>query len=113
MLMAAWYDVTSIDSSGPIPNRSEFLNARNYIHALIREEEASGIKASRIVVAGFSQGGSVASYATLTYPRPLGGLIAMSTWFPFQEDFKKGIGDTRDVPVLQLHGDLDLTVTCP
>jgi len=31
---------------------------------------------------GFSQGGSLAMYSALTYPKPLAGILALSSWLP-------------------------------
>ena len=44
------------------------------VHELIKGEEEKGISPSKIIVGGFSQGGAVALYSGLTYPKTLGGL---------------------------------------
>ena len=51
------------------------------ISALIDRELERGISSQRILLAGFSQGGAVAYQVALSYSKPLGGLLAMSTYF--------------------------------
>lgn len=48
------------------------------VHAAIDRLVAAGIAPAQIVVGGFSQGGAMALLATLTYPRPLRGVIVLS-----------------------------------
>jgi len=48
----------------------------------IIDEEAKSIPSERIVIGGFSQGGAVAIYTSLTSDIKLGGLLAFSTWLP-------------------------------
>ena len=49
------------------------------VHQLLEAEEQSGTPTNRIVLGGFSQGGALAIYSALTYPRQLGETIA-SQW---------------------------------
>ena len=49
---------------------------------LIDREVERGIPAERIVLAGFSQGGAVALHTALREPRPLAGVMALSTYLP-------------------------------
>ncbi len=54
----------------------------------ISEEEKRGVPRNRIVVGGFSQGGSVALYSALTHAKPpLAGIIGLSTWLPLHNQF--------------------------
>ena len=48
------------------------------VHQLLEAEEQSGTPTNRIVLGGFSQGGALAIYSALTYPRQLGGLLCLS-----------------------------------
>jgi predicted esterase len=52
------------------------------VHALIRQAEAQGIPANRIMLGGMSQGGVLAVAAGLSYEKPLAGVIAVSSWVP-------------------------------
>ena len=46
------------------------------------DEEAKTISTERIVIGGFSQGGAVALFTSLTNNIKLGGVLAFSTWLP-------------------------------
>jgi predicted esterase len=52
------------------------------VHALIRQAEAQGIPANRIMLGGMSQGGVLAIAAGLSYEKPLAGVISVSSWVP-------------------------------
>ena len=80
MEMPAWYDI--LDSSLERQVDLQQLRASaTALHHLIDREIERGIDSSRIVIAGFSQGGAVGYEAALTYPKPLAGLLALSTYF--------------------------------
>jgi phospholipase/carboxylesterase len=51
-------------------------------HGLLRQAEALGFPASRILLGGMSQGGVLALKAGLSYERPLAGIAAFSAWVP-------------------------------
>ena len=54
----------------------------------VTAEKNLGIPSDRIVVGGFSQGGSTAFYYGVTNTeRKLGGLVALSCWLPLHEKF--------------------------
>lgn len=46
----------------------------------IFKEIRSGIPSERIVIGGFSMGGALALYAGLTYDKPLGGILGLSSF---------------------------------
>ena len=58
----------------------------NTLHYLLVKEliddEAKNISTERIVIGGFSQGGAVALYTSLTNNIKLAGVLAFSTWLP-------------------------------
>lgn len=80
MEMPAWYDITSMALNREI-DEVQLRDSARYVQRLIDEQIASGIDSRRILVAGFSQGGAVAYEAALTYPEPLAGVLALSTYF--------------------------------
>ncbi|MHB8426094.1 MAG: alpha/beta hydrolase [Gammaproteobacteria bacterium] len=84
--MRAWFDIVKIGLYQP-RDRDGMLAARATLEALIARENARGIPASRIVVAGFSQGGAVALYTGLQYRERLAGILALSTYLPLVEGF--------------------------
>ena len=81
------------------------------LRKVIEDEIRTGIDASRIVLAGIDQGGSIAIYTALTIPQKLGGLLAMSALTP-QINFLKASAPVPnpDLPCLQAHHDLDYIV---
>lgn len=78
------------------------------VRDLLQCEIDNGVPAERIVLAGFSQGGALALNAGLSYPRPLAGILALST---FLADRSK-LGSPRlranvNTPILMCHGQRD------
>lgn len=84
MVMPAWYDILSMEVDRII-DEPQIVQSAKAVGELIEREIARGIPSERIILAGFSQGGAVAYQTALTYPKPLGGLIAMSTYLATQD----------------------------
>lgn len=84
MVMPAWYDILSMEVERII-DEPQIVQSAQAISALIDREIERGIASDRIILAGFSQGGAVAYQTALTYPKPLAGLMAMSTYLATQE----------------------------
>ncbi|MDZ7644420.1 MAG: hypothetical protein U5K76_09555 [Woeseiaceae bacterium] len=57
--MRAWYDLFSLDRSGPQDEDGIRASSAQLLE-LVAREEARGIPVERIVLAGFSQGGAIA-----------------------------------------------------
>src|SRR5699024_8577066 len=87
MVMPAWYDITDMSIDRQIDS-TQLRESAASIHQLIDEQVAQGIDSQRIIIAGFSQGGAVGYEAALTYPKPLGGLMAHSTYFATADDIQ-------------------------
>ncbi|MHB8425365.1 MAG: alpha/beta hydrolase, partial [Gammaproteobacteria bacterium] len=92
-------------------DRDGMLAARATLEALIARENARGTPASRIVVAGFSQGGAVALYTGLQYREKLAGILALSTYLPLVEgfDFQPSPANAA-TPIFYAHGTQDPVV---
>ena len=78
------------------------------VRDLVQNEIDDGIPAERILLAGFSQGGVLAFQTALYYPKPLAGILALSTFLADAE----GLGsDTAainaQIPILMCHGQQD------
>jgi phospholipase/carboxylesterase len=80
-VMPAWFDVLELGQERSF-NATQLLASSAAVHALIDREIERGVAPDRILIAGFSQGGAVSLHASLTYDKPLAGLLALSTWFP-------------------------------
>ena len=77
--MPAWFDILSMKPDGErIIDEKQLKLSASEIQSFIDKEIDRGIASERIIVAGFSQGAAVAYLSALTYPKRLGGLIALS-----------------------------------
>ena len=106
-VMSAWYDLISLDRTKNV-ELDDLLTTVAWISELIDEQIALGIEADNIILAGFSQGGVLALHTALRYPKRLGGIVALSTYFPFADDtlaaMPKGY---EQIPVFTAHGTHD------
>jgi predicted esterase len=86
--------------------------ARNveFIKQLIRSEERAGIPPERVMLAGFSQGGCHAVACALQMHIRLGGVVALSTWFPEGEENTENLTHVQGMPLYIAHGDSDWIV---
>ena len=70
--MPSWYDILAMSPARAI-NREQLEASADRVIELIEQQRASGIDASRIFLAGFSQGGAVVLHtAFLKWQGPLG-----------------------------------------
>jgi phospholipase/carboxylesterase len=104
MPMRAWYDIYSLDRSGRMDEAGIRASVAR-VRGLIEEQQALGIPAARIVIAGFSQGGAIAMHAALRHPERLAGLLALSTYLPLADTLATELDDAnRLIPILMCHG---------
>jgi phospholipase/carboxylesterase len=103
MRMRAWYDILQL---GGGPEDETGLRASQKItEQLIRAQE---LPASRIVLAGFSQGGAIVLQTALRYPERLAGVIALSTYLPLAATVAAERSTAnQDLPVFMAHGQYD------
>ena len=80
-VMRAWYDM-AVSDVGYRQDESHINDSAASVRRMIDNQQRLGIEASRVVVAGFSQGGVVALVAGLTYGKRLGGIIVLSAPVP-------------------------------
>lgn len=108
--MPSWYDIKAMSPARAI-DRDQLEASAERIIELIENERASGIDASRIFLAGFSQGGAVVLHtAFLKWQGPLGGVLALSTYAPTFSDELELSASQQRIPVLSLHGQFDNVV---
>lgn len=108
MVMPAWYDILDMSVNRQVDTK-QLVQSADAIHALIDREIERGVDPSRIIIAGFSQGGAVGYQAALTYPKPLAGLLAMSTYFATKDSIT--INDAnKDLDIAIMHGTQDPVV---
>lgn len=109
-VMRAWYDVTFDDLEGRSRRADEAGVRRSidHVRALIDREVTRGVPASRIVLAGFSQGGAIALAAAVRHPSRLAGVMALSTYLPLAEaTATEASPDNAQLPVFFAHGTHD------
>lgn len=106
----AWFDIVGIGPGAPEDAQGIAASAK-ILRLLAEREVARGIAASRIVYAGFSQGGAVALHAGLRTTTPLAGVLALSTWLPLATQVQAAITAAgRATPIALYHGTQDPVV---
>lgn len=104
MPMRAWYDILELSAEGRKDEAGTRASAAR-IGALIEREIGRGVATTRIILAGFSQGGAIALHAALRYPQRLGGVMALSTYLPLHESVaSEASAANRHLPILMCHG---------
>lgn len=94
-------------------DREGILNTCNDIDALMEQEmKQHSIPADRIVIAGFSQGGSIALSLGLTVTsKKLAGIAGLSTYLSMSQTFELDVKDTNmNTPLVMYHGKEDSVV---
>lgn len=108
--MPSWYDIIAIQPARAI-NHEQLEASADTLIGLIESQQDAGIPLSRIILAGFSQGGAVVLHtAYLRVEGQLGGVIALSTYAPTFEPEQPPTALQRQIPTLNLHGSQDNVV---
>ena len=102
-VMRAWYDIAASDL-GRMVDVAGVQASCGDLARLVDREIAAGIDPSRIVLAGFSQGGVIALETAARYPKRLGGVIALSTYLAQPGTLPPA---NAALPVFMGHGTLD------
>lgn len=109
-VMPAWYDIRGTD----LVSRQDEAGIRasdQAITALIEREIKRGIPASRIVLAGFSQGCAMALHTGLRFAPALAGIMALSGYLPLAEHFAAERSPANaHTPIFMAHGSQDPVV---
>jgi phospholipase/carboxylesterase len=109
-VMRAWYDIVGTDLS----RREDEAGLRAslaQVEALIAREIARGIAASRIVLAGFSQGCAMALLTGLRHRERLAGVAGLSGYLPLAATTAaERSAANRALPIFLAHGRYDPVV---
>lgn len=109
-VMPAWYDVRSLDLR-QAEDEAGIRASQQQVEALIRQEEARGIPAARIVLAGFSQGGAIALHTGLRHGALLAGVLALSTYLPLPHTLAAEASlANAGLPIFMAHGTSDSVI---
>jgi phospholipase/carboxylesterase len=106
-VMRAWYDILGAD----LPRREDETGLREsqaQIEALIARERERGMAASKIVLAGFSQGCAMTLMTGLRHAQALAGLVCMSGYLPLAASTaQERSAASSAVPIFMAHGRSD------
>lgn len=106
-IMRAWYDIYSLNNLHQ-EDQEGIQTSEQAIRRLIQQQLDAGISASRIILAGFSQGGALALHTGLRYPARLGGILGLSTYLPLISQFDPNRhAENRQIPIFLAHGEQD------
>lgn len=108
--MRAWYDIVSLD----LDKRADEAGLRESmaeLDRLIARERDRGVPISRIILAGFSQGGAVVLAHVLRQRVPVAGVMALSAYLPMGgKNAEERTAESVAVPVFMAHGTFDPVV---
>ena len=109
--MRAWFDVLPLEGGRRREDEPGLRAARESVDAMLRRERDRGMPASRIVLAGFSQGCAMALLAGLRHDAGLAGIAGLSGFLPLASTTAaERHPANRATPVFLAHGDLDPVV---
>jgi len=102
-IMPAWYDIAQNDL-GIAHDQDGILSSAKNIQMLIEREQMRGIPASRIILAGFSQGAAMALHIGLRQSEPLAGIMALSGYLLLPDQTEQWAQAAIATPILIAHG---------
>ncbi len=103
MRMRAWYDIFQFGGG-----REDDKGVRASQALIVKLIEEQPVPPEKIVLAGFSQGGAIALQTALRYPKPLAGVMALSTYLPLAATLAAERNTANaQVPIFMAHGSYD------
>jgi phospholipase/carboxylesterase len=109
-VMRAWYDITGAELTRREDENGLRASQRD-IEALIAREKERGIPASKIVVAGFSQGCAMTLQTGLRHDEKLAGLLCLSGYLPLADKVAaERTQASLATPIFMAHGRQDPVV---
>ena len=112
-VMPAWYDILAADLVKR-EDEAGLRQSRLQIEEIIANEKARGVPASRIVVAGFSQGCAMALMVGLRHVETLAGIVGMSGYLPLGSSAAaEHTAASLKTPIFMAHGTRDEVVALP
>jgi phospholipase/carboxylesterase len=104
MPMRAWYDIKGFDREAE-EDLAGYRATDLEVRQLIAKEGERGVPASRIVLAGFSQGGAVSLYTVPRFSEKLAGVMALSCYLPRASVFAAERAPANNhTPIFLAHG---------
>jgi len=103
-VMRAWYDILGTDLVRR-EDEAGLRKSQQLVEALIAREKARGIPASRIILAGFSQGCAMTLQTGLRHPEKLAGLMCLSGYVPLAAQVPAERAPASiETPIFMVHG---------
>jgi phospholipase/carboxylesterase len=108
--MPAWYDISNADLTKR-EDEGGLRASQAALEELLAREKTRGIAASRIVVAGFSQGCAMALMTGLRHSEKLAGIVALSGYLPLADTTAaERHAANAQTPIFMGHGQQDSVV---
>ncbi|KFC67783.1 alpha/beta hydrolase [Massilia sp. LC238] len=109
-VMRAWYDITGAELTRREDEGGLRASQRD-VEALIAREKARGIPASRIILAGFSQGCAMTLQTGMRHPEKLAGMLCLSGYLPLANVvINERTEESLATPIFMAHGTHDNVV---
>jgi phospholipase/carboxylesterase len=109
-VMRAWYDITGAELTRREDENGLRASQRD-IEALIAREKERGIPASKIILAGFSQGCAMTLQTGLRHDEKLAGLLCLSGYLPLADKVAAERSEANlSTPIFMAHGRQDPVV---
>jgi phospholipase/carboxylesterase len=109
--MRAWFDILAMSLEGHTVDIAGIYQSADLVSLLIQKEIDKGIPAENIMLAGFSQGGTIALHVGLRHPQKLAGILALSTYLPTIGQLpSEGSIAGKATPLFMAHGILDAVI---
>ncbi|RZA34820.1 MAG: alpha/beta hydrolase [Lysobacteraceae bacterium] len=106
-VMRAWYDISNADLTRREDEGGLRASQRD-VEALIAREKARGIPASRIILAGFSQGCAMTLQTGMRHPEKLAGMLCLSGYLPLAAvSAQERSEESLATPIFMAHGRQD------
>lgn len=112
--MNSWFDIVTwvpgrkpigLEEPDPAPGMDDFVKS---VHSMLEQIESQGVPAEKILIGGFSQGGSGAIAAGLTYPKKIGGIVSISGWCQYRKTLVGTMpSSNKSVPIMFCCGNRD------
>lgn len=110
MVMRGWYDIYDLGSLHK-EDAKGIENSAELVTEIIQQQLDQGIASTRIILAGFSQGGAIALFTGLRFAQPLGGILVLSSYFLLATQFKAlDYPQNQQTPIFIAHGMFDPVV---
>lgn len=112
-IMRAWYDIVALGGRGG-EDEGGLRASLELVKGLVAREVDRDVAASRIVLAGFSQGCAMALLAGLRHPERLAALVGMSGYLPLADTTAAERSAANEpTPIFLAHGRDDPMIALP